>query len=359
MRKKEKKKMKKAIVLAIAIAILLLLSGTAQAVTLDPITHTSLVSIPEYADPGDTFWINHTFTSTKEIDITLYLNITPYADGWNTTALLNDEEIHSGDGNFTCDALVAREGLNRLAFRHTSQPEIVATAYRFDASLRYEPIVVPDDTPPRYYRGGGSGGGVAAPKMNVPVDPTTGAVTSTTTLTAAGATLTIQEGTKVEDAEGNILSTPIFALHAPTTAESVGAIAAYEFGPSGMTFEPAIDLVIPYDPADLPEGFSESDLVIRMWDSTTSAWIDLDTTVDTTAHTATAKVSHFSIFALFVAAPVAPPVTPTPVVTPSPTVTPTSMPTPTPIKEFPLIPIVAIVVAAILVSLAYAMRRKK
>lgn len=139
MRKKEKKKMKKAIVLAIAIVTLLLLSGTAQAATLDPITHTSLVSIPEYTDPGDTFWINHTFTSTREINIILSLNITPYADGWNTMALLNDDEIFSGAGNFTCDALVAKEGLNRLAFRHTSQPEIVATAYRFDVSLRYEP----------------------------------------------------------------------------------------------------------------------------------------------------------------------------------------------------------------------------
>ncbi|GAI25305.1 unnamed protein product, partial [marine sediment metagenome] len=76
MRKKEKKKMKKAIVLIIATVILLLLSGTAQAVTLDPITHTRLVSIPEYTDPGDTFWINHTFTSTREINIILSLNIT-------------------------------------------------------------------------------------------------------------------------------------------------------------------------------------------------------------------------------------------------------------------------------------------
>ncbi|GAH19439.1 unnamed protein product, partial [marine sediment metagenome] len=82
--------MKKAIGLAIATVILLLLSGTAQAATVDPITHTSLVSIPEYADPGDTFWINHTFTSTREINIILSLNITPYADGWNTMALLND-----------------------------------------------------------------------------------------------------------------------------------------------------------------------------------------------------------------------------------------------------------------------------
>lgn len=58
--------------------------------------------------------------------------------------------------------------------------------------------------------------------------------------------------------------------------------------------------------------------------------------------------------------------TPSPTATPTPTPLPTATPAPTvapaPIKEFPLIPIVVIltiVVAAILLSLAYAAQRKK
>jgi uncharacterized membrane protein len=202
------------------------------------------------------------------------------------------------------------------------------------------------------------GGAVVAAPMNVPVDPATGAVTSATTLTVEKATLTIPVGTIVKDAEGNPLSTSITTLYTPTTAERVGAIAAYDFGPSGTTFTPPIDLVIAYDPANIPAGFAETDLVIRMWDGT--AWIDLDTTVDTVAHTATAKVSHFTVFALFAAPPIAPPPTPTP--TPIVTPTPTPVVTPTPPPPFPVVPLVAviaIVIVVILAAVAFGVLRRK
>jgi parallel beta-helix repeat protein len=211
------------------------------------------------------------------------------------------------------------------------------------------------------------GGAPPAPSINVPVDPATGAVTSTTTLTGDGATLTIPEGTIIiKDAQGNPLSTSIIMLSTATTAGRVGAILTFEFGPSGITFEPPIDLVIAYDPADLPEGVSESELVIRMWDGTT--WIDLETSIDTAAHTATAKVSHFTVFALFAAPPRAAPPTPTPVVTPAatPAVTPSSTPTPPfPPLMLPPFPVVIVIViglvaAVIIVSVAYmALRRRR
>jgi len=220
-------------------------------------------------------------------------------------------------------------------------------------------IISAAPTPTPYYRALG-GGAAVAPPINVPVDPTTGAATSTTTLTVDGVTLTIPEGTIVKDAEGNPLSTSITMLYTPATAERIGAIAAYDFGPSGTTFSPPIDLVVAYDPADIPAGYSESDLVIKMYDGT--AWIDLPTTVDTVAHTATAKVSHFTIFALFAAPPVAPPPTPTP--TPSPTipaVTPTPTPTPPVVPpKVPLALIIGIVIAVIVIGVvAYYFYTKK
>jgi len=219
----------------------------------------------------------------------------------------------------------------------------------------------PTPTPTPTYRRGGGGAAPAAPVMNVPVDPTTGAVTETTTLTVEKATLTIPAGIIVKDAAGNPLATSITTMHTPSTAKTVGAIAAYDCGPSGTTFEPAIDLAIEYDPAEIPAGFSESDLVVKMYDSTAKAWIDLDTTVDTVAHTATAKVAHFTIFALFAAPPVAPP----PVITPTavPTAVPTATPTPTPLPEKPK-PwglIIGIIVAVIIVGAAayYFYTKKK
>ncbi|RZN37168.1 MAG: hypothetical protein EFT35_06655 [Methanophagales archaeon ANME-1-THS] len=217
-------------------------------------------------------------------------------------------------------------------------------------------------TPPVEVRGRDSSGG-AAPEapMNVPIDPATGAVTSTTTLTVDRATLTVPAGAIVKDAEGKPLSTPITMLHTATIAESVGALTAYDFGPSGTTFSPPIDLVIAYDPADIPQGFRESDLVIRMWDGTT--WVDLDTTIDTVTHTATAKVSHFTLFALFAVPPAMP--TPTPIVTPAVTLAVTPAPTSTPpVFKLPamsivVVVIIALVIAVIIIAGAYRMRRRR
>ena len=136
---------------------------------------------------------------------------------------------------------------------------------RFTATVSHFSYLVIGGTaaPAAAPRRPGGGARVVAPPMNVPVDPTTGTVTSTTTLTVEKATLTFPKGTIVKDAEGNPLATSITTLHSPTTAEKVGAIKAYDFGPSGTTFAPSIDLVIEYDPADIPAGFSEEDLVVN------------------------------------------------------------------------------------------------
>ena len=58
-----------------------------------------------------------------------------------------------------------------------------------------------------------------------------------------------------------------------------------------------ITIVIPYTAADVSALASESDLVIGVWNDATSAYDILSTTVDTTADTLTATVSHLSDFA--------------------------------------------------------------
>lgn len=72
---------------------------------------------------------------------------------------------------------------------------------------------------------------------------------------------------------------------------------AYNFGPDGATFSEPIEITIKYDPANLPEGMQESDIVVKMFDG--ENWISLPTTIDTENHIATAMVSHFTTFALF------------------------------------------------------------
>jgi len=127
-----------------------------------------------------------------------------------------------------------------------------------------------------------------------------GIVQESTQLSSAGdeVTLDIPSGTQMLDANGSPLETiTLEELVTPPAPPPAGAIVlAYDFGPDGATFEPAIELKLTYNPADLPEGVNEADLYIAWWDGT--EWVMLDSTVNTATHTISAFVSYFTSFAL-------------------------------------------------------------
>ncbi len=106
---------------------------------------------------------------------------------------------------------------------------------------------------------------------------------------------------------------------------------AYDLGPDGAKFNPPAIATLTYDPADIADDISESHLSIAFYNTATRQWVVLPSTVDTTAHTITAAVSHFTQFAIY-----SPPATPAPTSSPSPSsspapsVTGTSTPGPTP-----------------------------
>jgi hypothetical protein len=72
----------------------------------------------------------------------------------------------------------------------------------------------------------------------------------------------------------------------------------YDLGPSGATFNPAITLEFTYDEGDIPEGVSEGNLVVAMWDEGAGKWVDLPCTVDPETNTITVSVSHFTAFSV-------------------------------------------------------------
>ncbi|HUV56182.1 MAG TPA: CARDB domain-containing protein [Dehalococcoidales bacterium] len=85
---------------------------------------------------------------------------------------------------------------------------------------------------------------------------------------------------------------------------------AYDFQPSGATFDPPITLTFSYDPADIPEGIAEEDLVIAYYDEEAGEWVELEgCVVDPITKTITASVSHFTTFAI-IGAPPPPPLAP-------------------------------------------------
>jgi transcriptional regulator with XRE-family HTH domain len=104
----------------------------------------------------------------------------------------------------------------------------------------------------------------------------------------------------------NAYGQPIYQIRiapmaAPPTPPAAGNIIGlpYDITPSGATFEPAITLTFTYDPAALPAGADEANLSLAYFDTATNSWVTLpDTIVDTSNHTASAQISHFTAFAV-------------------------------------------------------------
>jgi hypothetical protein len=136
----------------------------------------------------------------------------------------------------------------------------------------------------------------------------------------------------------------------PAGAYIIGC--AYDYKPDGATFIPPITMTLKYDPGKVPAGFDESKLVIAFYDTETSKWVVYPSTVDTVNHTITAQIGHFTLFAVYAAAPAA---------TPTPTIAPTPTPTPTPgAGQLNTWVIIGSVIAVIVIGLAmYLFLRKR
>ena len=82
----------------------------------------------------------------------------------------------------------------------------------------------------------------------------------------------------------------------PPNANIIGLV--YDLGPTGATFNPSITLTVTYDPANIPEDVAEADLVLAYYDAGTSKWVNLVCVVDPVTNTISAKIKHFTPFAV-------------------------------------------------------------
>jgi len=209
-----------------------------------------------------------------------------------------------------------------------------------------------------------------------------GEITETITATSedGNLTITIPEGTIALDKDGDRLSslTTDVDPSPPAPPEDANIIGlAFDFGPDGATFDPGITFEYTYDPAELPGGVAEADLVIAFYDAEAGEWVTCDCTCDPEANCITACVCHFTTFAIIGAVTPPPPVAPPPPpeeeeVAPAPPeeeeVAPAPPPPPPPEEEvvpapapinWPLIGgiIAAVVVAALLIYFLVVRRR--
>ena len=230
--------------------------------------------------------------------------------------------------------------------------------------------------------GGGGGGGFGAQLVGIGLSGTSPfmdgngrALTGGEIKTPDGKlSLTIPVGTAIWNAAGAAQS--FLSASAPSTPAAAQPqavlLVAYELGPSGVTFNPAISLTFGYSEVQLPAGTREADLFVSWWNGT--SWVKLTGSVDTVNNTVTAQVGHFSTFGLFAQQPppttTLPPTTTaspssTPPVTTLPSATNTS-PTTAPITDLPDTDgagvnwvVVSVVGGAVILGLLYISLRKR
>jgi len=164
-------------------------------------------------------------------------------------------------------------------------------------------------SPPSPGGGGGGGGGGGAPLapgvtiISPYIDGDGVFILSATPKSEDGKVqLTINKDTKARTREDTLL-TQISILKMtdppapPADTKIIGLV--YDISPNGATFAPSITLTFTYDPAQVPDGVDQKKLVLATWDSATSKWIEFaNCTVDTTAHTISVQISHFTPFTI-------------------------------------------------------------
>lgn len=168
-----------------------------------------------------------------------------------------------------------------------------------------ENLLPPPVTPPAGGGGGGMGGLPTTPgTTNVRglISPT-GRFNETVLAYTADkiCTLYIPAGTIGLDKDLNPLSEiTMLANDAPAALPQGWSFIglAYDFGPSGASFDPAITLTWKFNPEDLPDGVNAGDLKLAYYDEESGEWVILESTVDTIRHQITAKITHFSTFAV-------------------------------------------------------------
>jgi hypothetical protein len=109
--------------------------------------------------------------------------------------------------------------------------------------------------------------------------------------------LNILKNTDLRTSNNGQLTTLSIAPFGSVPESSPGTVVllAYNFGPEGATFNPPLTLTMSYDPQGMTDN-QQQQLYICWWNGT--KWSGLDSTVDTTYHTISTQVSHFSVYAL-------------------------------------------------------------
>lgn len=170
----------------------------------------------------------------------------------------------------------------------------------------FTPLPAPPAAPPSGGGGGGGGGGGTDDKRftNISGSASMDGILWEEVLAQSvdiKAELLVGEGTAALNRNGY----PLFTITVATVGDPPDANPGtarigevYDFSPDGSTFSPAALLTLYYDDDMLPEGVSEANLYISLWNEVTETWDRLECVIDTGANTVSAFISHFSRYTI-------------------------------------------------------------
>ena len=253
-----------------------------QYVIIDPTDGTVDAAITVTVQLQDQFGNKVTTGGDKDTDVTLNADGSATGDGV--------VDIINGDGTRDISDQVA-ETVNLSLTDHLSTTWDVASTQDVVFAAAPEGEV-------------GGGGGIKSPPGTTyvyDIVTTEGEFTEdvTTKSEDGNVELAIDEGTIGLTKNGKkLMAISIDEMEAPPDPpkESNRIGLTYDLEPDGATFDPPISLTFHYDPDEIPEGVSEENLIIAMWDEEASEWVDLECVVDPETNTITASVSHFTAF---------------------------------------------------------------
>lgn len=201
--------------------------------------------------------------------------------------------------------------------------------------------------------GGGGGGGRIHPSQIKTNSRGKVLFTYTEESPDSKAKIIIQKGTIAVDTNKN----PLTDIDIIPMKLGGNVLAAYDLRPNGASFDPKMELIIGYNSSEA----KDKDLIIKSYRD--GKWVYLKTTVDTSKHTATTKIPHFTVFALFAETKATTPesnITPTPVSTPEEQSSSTPKAEKQPLKLTWSLIFIAIFVIAIIAGLVtYILERKR
>ena len=110
----------------------------------------------------------------------------------------------------------------------------------------------------------------------------------------------IPEGTLALGPSGAALDEVAVQVRQPRALPSNGILLGdvYDLKPDGATFDPPIQISLPYNVGSLPPGVDEQSLRVAVFDPSTQDWNVLPSVVHPDLRTVVAEVAHFSEFAV-------------------------------------------------------------